>query len=230
MDTTEHFIMVWIITIVIIILAIFTISTLINYYRQKGKAALYLSLNYIAFAIAMALHLVGHIDSVLQGTTTAFYNDSSMVGKTFIVAGIIFILLFHGQFVEVNKTWKYLRIILGLILMIWIILPTNYTFGGRSTVITTYMFMALYGLIINLFLAISFIKMGNKTHARRKELYSLGLGALAFLVYYFLMTIYGMTQSFLVMIITQVDLFIALLLYFIGIYLPKISSKKSKSV
>jgi len=225
MNTTEHSLMVWIISIVIVILVAFTVSTLVNYFRHKKKAAFYLSLNYIAFAIAMVLLLIGHVDAVMNGITTAFYNDTSMIGKFFIVAGILFILLFHGQFVEVNKSWKYVRIILGIALMIWILLPTNYTFGGRTTVIMTYMLMALYGLVINLFLVVSFFKMGKRTEGRKTELYSLGIGALAFLIYYFLMTIYGMTQSFLIMIITQIDLFIALFMYFIGIYLPKLSSK-----
>lgn len=225
MNPTEHLIMVWIISIEVAILALFSISTLINFFRQKKHAALYLALNYISFAIAMIFHLVGHYDSVINGTTTNFYEDASMYGKVFIVAGILFILLFHAQFTEVNKMWKYIRIILGIILIIWIIFPSNYTYGGRTTVIMTYMFMALYGLAINLFLSISFFKMGRKTTARRKELYSLGLGALSFLIYYILMTIYGMMQSFLIMIITQADLFVALLFYFIGIYLPKFRSE-----
>ena len=221
MDTTEHILMVWIITIVVVILLIFAISTLANYVRQKKKAALYLALNYIANAIAMSLLLVGHYDSYLASTTTAFYNDISMIGKIFIVGGILLNLLFHAQFVKVNKVWKYIREILGIFLMVWIALPSNYTYGGRTSVIMTYMLMALYGLAINLFLAISFFKLAKLATSRRTELISLGLGASSFLLYYFLMTIYGMTQSFPVMIITQVDLFIALLFYFIGIYLPK---------
>jgi hypothetical protein len=223
MDTPEHSFMVWVISITLVILAIFTISTLINYFRQKKKAALYLALNYISFAVAMFLLLIGHYDAVVAGITTPFYNDISMLGKAFIVLGILCNLLFHAQFTQVNKTWYYLRIIFGIALTIWILLPSNYNFGGRTTVIMTYMFMALYGLLINLFLSFSFFKMGRKAKERRKELYSLGAGALAFLIYYFLMTIYGMTQSFLVMIITQIDLFIALLFYFIGIYLPKLT-------
>jgi len=222
MDTNQHFIMVWIISIEILILALFTISTLINYFKHKKRTALYLVLNYISFTIAMVFHLVGHYDSVVNGITTDFYNDASMYGKVFIVAGILFNLLFHAQFTKVNKVWKYIREVLGIALVIWILVPSNYTYGGRSTVIITYMFMAIYGLLINLFLAISFFKMGKRTTKRRKELFSLGLGALAFLIYYILMTIYGMTQSFLIMTITQVDLFFALLFYFIGIYLPKL--------
>jgi hypothetical protein len=227
MNIDEHLIMVWIIAIEVLILIGFTLSTLINYFRNKKHAGLYLSLNYISFAVAMVFHLVGHYDSVISGTTTDFYDDASMYGKIFIVLGILFILLFHGQFVKVNKVWKYIRIFFGVLLMIWLLLPTNYNYGGRSTVITTYMLMALYGLAINLFLAISFFKMARRTVDRRMELNSLGLGALGFLVYYFLMTIYGMTQSFLLMIITQAVLFLALFFYFIGIYLPKLKSKKS---
>lgn len=222
MDTTQHLIMVWIISIEILILALFTISTFVSYLHHKKRVALYLVLNYISFAVAMTFHLIGHYDSVVNGITTDFYNDASMYGKVFIVAGILFILLFHSQFTEVNKVWKYIREILGIILIIWILFPTNYNYGGRTTIILTYMFMAIYGLLINLFLAFSFFKMGLKTRARLKELFSLGLGALAFLIYYILMTMYGITQDFLVMIITQVDLFFALLFYFIGIYLPKL--------
>jgi hypothetical protein len=221
MNNTEHILMVWIITIVVVILTIFTISTLANYVRQKKKAALYLALNYIANALALSLLLVGHYDSYIAGITTSFYNDISMVAKIFIVLGILLNLLFHAQFVKVNRVWKYIREILGILLVIWLILPSNYTYGGRTTIIMTYMLMALYGLAINLFLAISFFKLAKLATSRRTELISLGLGAFSFLLYYFLMTIYGMTQSFLVMIITQFVLFISLLFYFIGIYLPK---------
>jgi len=168
---------------------------------------------------------VGHYDSFITGVTTDLYNHASMIAKVFIVAGILANILFHAKFVKVNKKWKNIRIILGIALMVWILLPFNYTAGpttGMQMKYITYLFMAIYGLTINFGLSYSFFKLASKASEHRKELIFLGLGAFAFLLYYILMTIYGMTQSFALMIGTMIDLFLAFLFYFLGIYLPKL--------
>jgi hypothetical protein len=225
MNTFEHLVMFWIITISLIIFTSFTVSTLINYIKNKQIAALYLSLNYIFFMVGLVFIQVGHYDSFISGVTTDLYSHASMIAKVFIVAGILANILFHAKFVQVNNMWKNFRIIAGIVLMVWILLPFNYTIGpttGMQMKYVTYLFMAIYGLSINFGLSYSFFKLARKVKERRKELISLGLGAFAFLLYYILMTIYGMTQNFTLMIATMIDLFFAFLFYFIGIYLPKL--------
>jgi hypothetical protein len=178
--------------------------------------------------IGLILILLGHYDSYLQGITTDFYSHASMIAKVFIVAGILVNILFHAEFVKVNKNWKIIRIVSGILLIVWILLPFNYTIGpvaGMQMKYVTYLFMAIYGLSINFGLSYSFFKLARKIKERHKELISLGLGAFAFLLYYILMTVYGLTQNFIVMIVTMIVLFLAFLFYFIGIYLPKLISQ-----
>ncbi len=225
MNTFEHLVMFWIITISLIIFISFAVSTLINYFKHKKIAALYLALNYIFYIIGLVFIQIGHFDSYSQGTTTDLYSHASMIAKVFIVAGILMNILFHAKFTEVNRTWKIIRIVAGILLMFWILLPFNYTIGpvtGMQMKYVSYLFMAIYGLSINFGLSYSFFKMARKIKERHKELISLGLGALAFLLYYVLMTIYGLTQNFPIMIVTMIVLFLAFLFYFIGIYLPKL--------
>ena len=225
----QHQILFWLTGFQLLILLLFMISTLISYIRNNRIVALYLSLNYLSYIITLSLFLFGHIHSVLNGSTTDLYYHTSMFANVFIVAGMITIVFFHGEFKESKKIRKAIAIVLGVLLMIWIFLPFNYTIsgpGGFQMKYITYTFMTIYGGVIYLLLTISFFGSSKTAGERKKEIISLGLGSLLFFVYFVVMTVYGITQNFDILLTNYVVLFVSFLCFFIGIYLPKFSSKQ----
>ena len=100
--------MLWIIGILIAILFVFFISTMISFIRNKKIANLYLALNYLAFIVGMAFFFIAHYHVIMSGSApdlTDTYHHGTMFANLFIIAGIIFLLLFHAQFVKRKKGW-----------------------------------------------------------------------------------------------------------------------------
>ena len=224
----QHQILVWLTSLQLLVLLLFMLSTLVNYVRQKKVVSLYLSLNYLSYIITLSMFLWGHLHSILNGATTDLYFQTSMLANAFIVTGMITIILFHGEFKEVSKTGKVITIILGILLIGWILLPFNYDIsatGGFHMKYVTYSFMTLYGGAIYLLLAISFFGFSRTTLEIKKELISLGLGSMLFFIYFVLMTVYGISQEFIILLTNYIVLFVSFLCFFIGIYLPKFTSK-----
>jgi hypothetical protein len=175
------------------------------------------------------MFLFGHLHAVFSGGTTDLYYQTSLLANAFIVFGMITIVLFHGEFKEISKIRKVVLIILGALLIGWILLPFNYvisTTPGFQMKYITYTFMTLFGGTIYLLLTISFFGFSRKTAERKKELISLGLGSLLFFVYFVVMTIYGITQEFMILFVNMIVLLLSFLCFFIGIYLPKFTSKQ----
>ena len=98
MDITQHQVLVWLTGLSLVILLLFMLSTLINYIRNKRKAALYLSLNYLSYIITLSMFLFGHLHAFFSGGTTDLYYQTSLLANAFIVCGMITIVLFHGEF------------------------------------------------------------------------------------------------------------------------------------
>ncbi len=229
MEVFQHEIMQWLTLTLILILGLFMLSTFINFIRKKKKATLYLALNYLSFIGALIFFYLGHIDVTNAGTVTKFYFDASMIANAFVVAGILVIILFHEQFTKINKTRKYIALILGMILIIWIFVPLNYevtTPGEFHVKYITYTLMTFYGALVYAALSYSFFKLTRLATQKRVQLAALGIGSLLFLAYYINMTVYGILQDFFLMTIGMIIIFGACLSLFIGIYLPKFVSKK----
>ena len=228
MEVFQHEIMQWLTLTLILILGLFMISTVINFIRKKKRATFYLALNYLAFIGALICFLLGHID-VINTSTTVFYDDISMIANAFIVSGILVIIPFHEQFTKVNRVRKYIALIFGVFLIIWIFLPFNYepiTLGEFHMKYATYGLMTIYGALVYAALSYSFFKLTRLATKKRVQLAALGIGSLLFLAYYINMTVYGILQDFFLMTIGMIIIFGACLSLFIGIYLPKFVSKK----
>lgn len=223
-----HELMIWIVSGLILILLIFFISTFVTFAKQKKKVTLFLTLNYLAFIVAMGFFNVAHINAVLNGRTTDFYFNSSMFANIFVMLGIITNIMFHSNFVKVKSTSKALKIGFGLLITGWIFLPFNYEVGvttGFQMKYITYTLMSVYGIAIYIGLTVSFFKMSRVTTQSKKQLVALGLGSLIFLLYFVIIVIFGITQIFEFLLISMFCLYISFICYFLGIYLPKLRSK-----
>lgn len=223
-----HELMIWIVSGLILILLIFLVSTFITYVRQKKKVTLYLTLNYLAFIVAMCFFNAAHIDTLLEGMTTDFYFHSSMIANIFVMLGIITNILFHSKFGKVKSTIKVLKIVFGFLIIGWLFLPFNYEVGATSGFqlkYITYTLMSVYGIVIYLGLTVSFFKMSRATTQSKKQLVALGIGSLIFLLYFVIIAIFGITQIFEFLLISMFSLYGSFVCYFVGIYLPKLKSK-----
>ena len=231
MEVIYHTIMIWIIGILISILFVFFISTFISFIRNKKKANLYLALNYISFIGAMIFFFIAHIQVIISGSApdlTDLYHHGTMFANLFVIAGIIFLLLFHAQFVKRKKGWLITEILLGVFVFGWLLLPFNFTIGageGFSFRIISYMLMSLYGIIVYTHLTISFYGSIRKASVGKKQLAALGTGSLIFLAYFIIIIIYGITQEFVYILVSMIILYGSFFCFFLGIYLPKLAKK-----
>ena len=227
MNILEHKISFYTTCVLGFILLLFMISTLITFIRKRRRVTLYLTLNYLSFTLAMTFFALAHYNAVQTDSDSNFYDFASMFANVFVIIGIISLIFFHSQFTEINKNWKVIEVILGSFIVIWLLLPFNYNGGtssGFQLKYITYTLMSIYGIIIYLEITISFFKMAGKTpkgSKERNQLLALGLGSLIFLEYFFVITVYGISQIFELLLIGLVSLSASFFCYFLGIYLPK---------
>ncbi|MFX0076390.1 MAG: hypothetical protein ACFE96_13185 [Candidatus Hermodarchaeota archaeon] len=185
-------------------------------------------LNYFAFIIAMIFFNAAHISAVMNGMTTEFYFHSSMFANIFVMLGIITNILFHSKFGEVKKSTKVIKIVFGFLIVGWLLLPFNYEVGaatGFQLKYVTYTLMSIYGIVIYIGLTVSFFKMARVSSQSKKQVIALGLGSLIFLVYFIIIVIFGITQTFEFLMASMICLYASFFCYFLGIYLPKFRSK-----
>lgn len=224
-----HQLIFWIIVILEGLLLIFFVSTVITFSKNRRKVTFFLALNYLSFIIAIFLFGLSHFDAISQGFTTDFYYQGSMLANIFVMLGIISNIAFHSQFSEVSKTKNAMKYLFGFLIVGWILLPFNYEVvisDGFQLKYITYTLMSLYGIIIYAGLTISFFNMSRITEKSKKQLVYLGLGALIFLIYFVVIVIFGITQTFILLIVSMICLLASFLCYFIGIYLPKFRTTK----
>ncbi|MFW9785357.1 MAG: hypothetical protein ACFFFB_23960 [Candidatus Heimdallarchaeota archaeon] len=227
MTVLNHKIAFYTTSVLGLLLVLFMISTFITYSNKRKKVTLFLALNYLSFLIGMLFFAIAHYSVVQIGSTTDLYFQTSMFANIFITAGIIFLTFFHGGFAEVKKSSKIIKIIFGVFIIVWIALPFNYivvSTGGFQLKYLTYTLMSIYGIIIYIDLTVSFFKLSMKAlkgSKERKQLFALGLGSLVFLEYFIVITVYGILQIFIFLLLGLLSLTISFLCYFLGIYIPK---------
>ncbi|MHA2007020.1 MAG: hypothetical protein ACXABO_05485 [Promethearchaeota archaeon] len=209
-----------------LMLLFFMVSTFITFAKKRKKLTLYLALNYFSFILGMLFFAIAHYTVVQVGSTTDFYYQASMFANVFVTAGIICLTLFHGEFAEVKKRRKITEIGLGLFIIVWILLPFNYVVAtsGFQLKYLTYTLMSLYGILIYISLTISFFRMSRralKGSKERKQMLFLSVGSAIFLEYFFIITAYGILQTFIFLFIGLYSLAVSFFCYFLGIYLPK---------
>lgn len=231
MEPSEHFILFFIVLGLIILLSIFLISTLVTHFKQKQRTGVYLSLVYGTFLVGLVLIIIGHAIVAFIGVELIeTYENLTMVAMAFLIAGILFMVMFHSEINEIKKVSKYIEIAIGIIVIVIILLPFNYILyfetasGNNAFKIFTYIFMSMYGIITFSHLTYSYFKLSKKSTQKRKQLILLGSANAIFLIFYVVMAWYGMAQWTLLLAISMVCLYVSFMGYFLAIYLPKLRS------
>ncbi|MFX1276546.1 MAG: hypothetical protein ACFFBP_06890 [Promethearchaeota archaeon] len=180
----------------------------------------------MSFILAFIMFLIGHYVSYLAGGSIDLYFQLNIFAFAFIIAGVIFIVLFHTGFADVKQLNKLIEVAIGIFVIIWILLPFNYFPAQENDFrISTYIIMSLYGMITYAHLGYSFLKIAKKSTMRRKELNIMGIGSIIFLFFFIIISAFGITQNIVFIVIGMISLYCTFICYFLGIYLPKLKSK-----
>lgn len=211
-----------------LIFSVFMISTFITFFKNKKRLNLYLGLNYLSFILAWFFSAIASYTVVQSDSITNFYYSASMFANIFVITGIIRLIFFHREFVEVKLSRKIAEIVIGLLIIVWILLTFNYIVGSSSGFQLkhlTYIFVSLYGILIYIGITISFFKMFRATlkgSKEKKQTLYLSIGSAIFIEYFFVITAFGILQIFMFLFIGLYSVAISFFCYFLGIYLPKI--------
>lgn len=220
-----HLILLWMIPIMMVIILVFFLSTFLKYFEYKSKVSLYLALNYLGWLGALGFFFIGHLSVFFTGEY-AFYYVMTNIGNISVVIATIFIVFFHWEFIKMHRGFMYAVVAAGVALVIWMVLPFNFvsdpTATGFQIKYLTYVFMTIYCDAIFLSMAFLFLKTTRKDVQKKKELTFVGLGAMSFVIYFFIITIYGITQFTMILVISMFILITGLFFFFIGIYLPNL--------
>lgn len=221
----NHIVNFWIVLALIIVLISFSTSTLITYEKYKHKLALILSFHYMAYIIGMVFYLIAHFIVIQDAEKSALYLQLTTIPNIFTMTGMILNLYFYEQFARINIVWRYLYVVSGVLVILWIMNPINFNPADpnySSIKAMTYILMALYGYIAYGALTSLFFKGYKKD--KQNQLLAMAFGSLMFLVYFIIITLYGVLIIEALSILSQLILLSAFVFYFIGIYLPKIKS------
>jgi len=178
------------------------------------------------FIISFIIFMIGHVISIIVRESVDIYYQLRMLADAFVIMGVMCIVLFHAGFAEVKRTNKIIELAIGLCVIILILLPYNYFPAINNDFRKfTYIVISMYGIITYSHLSYSFLNIAKKSALRRKELNIMGIASLIFLIYFVVISVFGVTQNIIFIIIGMISLCISFFCYFLGIYLPKLKAK-----
>ncbi|MFX1274557.1 MAG: hypothetical protein ACFFBP_10650 [Promethearchaeota archaeon] len=159
--------------IILIILSIL-ISILMfkKYFERKTKATFYMSLVYTMGTIALFIISIGLYEVILTGYFKEIYRLSLPLGFTFLNIASMIILIIAGDVTEsqIYKKVKIPIIILGVLIIVLLFLPTNWwgtpqvDYEGKlSTRLIVTAFLALYNVLIYIFMARIYYLASHRT-------------------------------------------------------------------
>ncbi len=118
-----------------ILLSIFglviTIKILFNYKRKKHAAALYLTLTFAAFTMAIIVLAIGLAEAAITGYYKEIYRFSLPFAYSMVVLADICLFKFTNQLTEKGKKAFIPLLLIGVVLIILLFLPWN--FWGTPT-------------------------------------------------------------------------------------------------
>ncbi len=220
-----------IVGVMFVVFRIFAIITFVRFVSRKSKVALYLSLNYFLYTIAVGIMLVSYQSVLDAGIKTELYYRSSGYFLAIATLGTMMLYIFFSEINIQQLKTRIIILILGGILFVWILLPFN-NWGlaeleGFQLRYITYLLALLYFCSIYIGMAINFIKMFFKVSENRTALLSIALGCIVFSFYFVLITLYGIMEINLLLVIGMLIILMAEIFFFFGFILPSLKQKKT---
>ncbi len=222
-DVSIHFYNAFLIAIMVALVSVFTVHTLLRYIKYRNKPALFLTLNYVCYIVALLIFFVAQVNVVISGIEAQFYIDLGMLANVFILFGMGFAILLYDQFSKLKRWIKLTAIILGLLLG-GFVLSQFFIIGYESLPlrISIYIIMTLYAFVIYGFLTVLFYQAFRKTEEKKKELGALVIGNFLWVVHFVLRFIFGIVNINLIEFIANITMIFIFISYFLGLFLfPK---------
>ena len=203
-EVSNHLFNAVLISIMVALVWVFTGHTLRRYMKYRNKPALFLTLNFMCYIVALHIYFVAQVIVVILGMETQLYIDLAMFANVFILFGMVFAILLYDQFSKLQKWIKFTFIVLGLLFSVYV-LSQFFILGYESLRlrISIYIVMTLYAFIINGSLTVLFFQAFRRTEEKKKELGALVIGNFLWIIHFFLRIIYGMTNIDLFEIISN---------------------------
>lgn len=208
----------------------FAIITLVKYFQRKSKVALYLSLNYFIYITGLVFLQFGYHDAIEQADKTVLYFEMTAAFLVCVEVGSVMLLLFYTELTKMPKKRLMIMIVIGIGLIIWTILPMNYwtasSLGeGFQFRYVTYTFMVIYMGLIYFDMAKTFFMMARRIDENKFSFNSIAIGGMLFILYFIMITLYGMLQIPQIMFFGMVLILTGQTLFFIGFIIPIIKKK-----
>lgn len=222
-ETSIHFLNAVLIAIMVALVWVFTVHTLLRYIKYRNKPALYLTLNYLCYIVALHIFFVAQVEVVISDVENQLYFDLGILANVFILLGMVLAILLYDQFSKLKRWIKFTSIILGL-LFSGFILSQFFILGFESLRlrISIYIIITLYGFVIYGYLTVLFFQAFRKTEEKKKEIGALVIGNFLWIVHFFLRLIYGIVNIDLIELIANLSMIFIFICYFLGLFLfPK---------
>jgi len=218
-DVLYHFVSVVMISIMVALVWVFTGHTLRRYIKYRNKPALYLTLNYMCYIVALHINFVAHVSVVISGVETQAYTDAIMVGFVFIILGMVSAIMLYDQFSNLKRWIKLTSIISGLLFSGFII-SLFFTLGFESLRlrISIYIVMTLYAFVIYGSLTVLFYQAFRKTEEKKMELGALFIGNLLWIISFFLRILAALISIDIINILASFLMIFIFICYFLGLY------------
>lgn len=211
------------IVVMVVLVGVFTGHTLKRYIKYRNKPALFLTLNFMCYIVALIINFFAQVNVIILNNETQMYTDLGMFANVFILFGMVLAILLYDQFAKTLKWIKFTFIILGL-LFIGFILSQFFLLGYESLPlrISIYIVMTIYAFAIYGSLTVLFYQAFRKTEEKKKELGALVMGNFLWILHFFIRTSYVMANIDLIDIIANFLMIFIFICYFLGLFLfPK---------
>lgn len=207
----------------LIFLFFFFASSLTRYLSNKSKSAFYLISVYFFYLLVYTLQLIISIYNFLD-LRDIFYDFIKYQFTIFVVAAAMCLLLFYHEFEPLSKKIIKIALILGSILIGWMIITFNVLspLGLTFTIYLSFLLLTIYSGIIYLYTGSKFLKVSLKAGSNQGLYF--GIANICFFLYEFTKIIFVFSEIVIINLISILFIFIAFLLYFLSIYMPKYRS------
>lgn len=205
-----------------VIFGLFAAVVLIKYVQNKTKVALFLSLNYIGFMLAMILLVLGLEISSNRANREVylFYSDLMQIASTF---GAIMIYYFYSELSGVPQKKVKMITIFGSILELILMLSAIFSIIPRPVI---YSYLLVFFGYIYFQIAISFLLLQKRISENKGSFLLIGMGALLFIIYFVMKAVEGITNSFATLALSNFLLLLSQSLFLIGFLAPMVKRKR----
>ncbi len=218
-----HIFSVILIVIMVVLVGIFTEHTLRRYIKYRNKPALFLTLNFMCYIVALIINFIAQVNVVILNMETQMYIDLGMFANVFILFGMVLAILLYDQFAKTLKWIKFTFIIAGILFSSFV-LSQFFILGYESLPlrISIHMVMTFYAFSIYGSLTVLFYQAFRQTEEKKRELGALVIGNFLWILHFVTRIFIGITNSDLIDIIANFLLIFIFICYFLGLFLfPK---------